>query len=113
MKDGVPHWPCSTALDGQSAPLHFRFLGLFDTVESVGLPAHNLNNDMLMYIPEQVERCFQIVAGHELRACFPLTPIGNDSTSCGQFVGLSVHPILAAVIGQVSKVALPCSLAWC
>ncbi|WP_341249554.1 DUF2235 domain-containing protein, partial [Cupriavidus pauculus] len=56
MKDGVPHWPCGTALDGESAPLHIRFLGLFDTVESVGLPAHNLS-DMLVHIPEQVERC--------------------------------------------------------
>ncbi len=91
IKDGVAHWPCSTALDGQSAPLHFRFLGLFDTVESVGLPAHNLNSDMLMHISEQVERCFHIVAAHELRACFPLTPIGNDSPSCEQLVWPGVH----------------------
>jgi hypothetical protein len=91
MKDGVPYWPCSTALDGHSAPLYFRFLGLFDTVESVGLPAHNMNSDLLTYIPKQVERCFHIVAGHELRACFPLTPVGNESASCQQLVWPGVH----------------------
>ncbi|HEX7907360.1 MAG TPA: DUF2235 domain-containing protein [Paraburkholderia sp.] len=91
MRDGVPYWPCPTALDGESAPLHFRFLGLFDTVESVGLPAHNLNSDMLMHVPEQVERCFHIAAGHELRACFPLTPVRNNSASCEQLVWPGVH----------------------
>ncbi|MFP3563279.1 T6SS phospholipase effector Tle1-like catalytic domain-containing protein [Paraburkholderia sp. SIMBA_030] len=91
MKDGVPCWPCATALDGQSAPLHFRFLGLFDTVESVGLPALNLNSSMLMHVPVQVERCFHIAAGHELRACFPLTPVRNGSASCEQLVWPGVH----------------------
>jgi hypothetical protein len=91
MKDGVPFWPCPTAVDGQSAPLQFRFLGIFDTVESVGLPAHNLNSGMPMHVPDQVERCFQIVAGHELRACFPLTPVRNDSAPCEQLVWPGVH----------------------
>jgi uncharacterized protein (DUF2235 family) len=91
MKDGMPHWPCETALDGKSAPLHFRFLGLFDTVESVGLPTHNLNGDMLMNVPDQVQRCFHIAAGHELRACFPLTPVRNGGESCEQLVWPGVH----------------------
>jgi uncharacterized protein (DUF2235 family) len=79
MKDGVPHWPCDTALDGKSAPLRFRFLGLFDTVESVGLPAHNFT-DMLMAIPDEVERCVHLAAAHELRAYFPLTPLQDGSS---------------------------------
>ncbi len=91
MKDGVPFWPCPTAVDGQSAPLQFRFLGIFDTVESVGLPAHNLNSGMPMHVPDQVERCFQIVAGHELRACFPLTPVRNESAPCEQLAWPGVH----------------------
>jgi hypothetical protein len=90
MKDGVPHWPCPTALDGESAPLHFRFLGIFETVESVGLPAHNLS-DMLMQVPEHVERCFHIAAGHELRACFPLTPVRHGGASVEQRVFPGVH----------------------
>ncbi|QYD71082.1 DUF2235 domain-containing protein [Paraburkholderia edwinii] len=89
MKDSVLHWPCDTALDGESAPLHIRFLGLFDTVESIGMPAHNLS-DLRLRIPEQVERCVHLVAGHELRACFPLTAVGNGS-ACEEIVLPGVH----------------------
>jgi len=88
--DGVPHWPCSTALDGKSAPLHIRFLGLFDTVESIGLPAHNLSS-MLMDVPDDVERCLHLVAGHEIRAAFPLTRLGKTSDSHREFVYPGVH----------------------
>ncbi|PLZ02363.1 hypothetical protein CY652_11565 [Burkholderia sp. WAC0059] len=91
MKNGVPCWPCQTALDGESAPLHFRFLGLFDTVESVGLPAHDLDSGMLMHVPDQVERCLHIAAGHELRACFPLTPVRDRGASREQLVWPGVH----------------------
>ncbi|MEX3985199.1 DUF2235 domain-containing protein [Paraburkholderia sp. EG287A] len=90
LKDGVPHWPCPTAVDGQSAPLHFRFLGVFDTVESVGLPAHNLS-DMRMMVPEQVERCVHFVAGHELRACFPSTPVRGTQAFYEELVLPGVH----------------------
>jgi len=79
IRNTVPHWPCATAVNGESAPLHIRFLGLFDTVESVGLPARNLS-DMRVHVPEQVERCLHLVAGHELRAYFPLTRVhGNGA----------------------------------
>ncbi|WP_256094497.1 T6SS phospholipase effector Tle1-like catalytic domain-containing protein [Paraburkholderia nodosa] len=90
LKDGVPHWPCPTAVDGQSAPLHVRFLGVFDTVESVGLPAHNLS-DMRMMVPEQVERCVHFVAGHELRACFPVTPVRGTQAFYEEIVLPGVH----------------------
>lgn len=90
FKDNVPHWPCPTAIDGESAPLHFRFLGLFDTVESVGLPAHNLSS-MRTDIPEQVDRCLHFVAAHELRACFPLTPVRNSAGLHEEIVFPGVH----------------------
>lgn len=90
MKDGRPHWPCKTTLDGESAPLHFRFLGLFDTVESVGLPANNLT-DMRMHVPEHVERCVHIVSGHELRAFFPLTRLSSEHASHEELVFPGVH----------------------
>ncbi|APA88787.1 DUF2235 domain-containing protein [Paraburkholderia sprentiae WSM5005] len=90
MKDGVPHWPCPTAVDGESAPLHIRFLGLFDTVESVGLPAHNLS-DLRMRVPEQVERCVHFIAGHELRACFPSTPVHGSDAPYEEIVLPGVH----------------------
>lgn len=90
VKDGIPHWPCRTALDGESAPLHFRFVGLFDTVESVGLPGHNLS-DMCVHVPEQVERCVHIVSGHELRAFFPLTAVRGAGTRYDKLVFPGVH----------------------
>jgi len=91
MKDGVPHWPCPTALDGKSAPLHFRFLGLFDTVESVGLHGHNLNGGMLMHVPDEVEHCVHLVSGHELRAFFPSTPVRNGGASRTEIAWPGVH----------------------
>lgn len=90
MKDGVPHWPCPTAVDGESVPLHFRFLGVFDTVESVGLPAHDLS-DMRMMVPKQVERCVHLVSGHELRAAFPLTLVRGAPAFYDEIVLPGVH----------------------
>jgi len=79
MRNTIPYWPCPTAVDGESAPLFIRFLGLFDTVESVGLPAHNLS-DLRVHVPERVGRCLHLVSGHELRAFFPLTRVqGSDA----------------------------------
>ncbi|MFP3757752.1 DUF2235 domain-containing protein, partial [Cupriavidus sp. SIMBA_020] len=77
--------------DGEAAPLHIRFLGLFDTVESVGLPGHNLNSDMWMRIPDQVERCFHIAAGHELRAYFPLTRAHDGGAPVEKLIWPGVH----------------------
>ncbi|MFM0064739.1 T6SS phospholipase effector Tle1-like catalytic domain-containing protein [Paraburkholderia aspalathi] len=89
-RDGVPHWPCATALDGKAVPLHFRFLGIFDTVESVGVPAHNLTG-MLMNVPDEVEKCLHLVAGHEIRTAFPLTRLGKASAAHREFVYPGVH----------------------
>ncbi|WP_343655976.1 DUF2235 domain-containing protein [Paraburkholderia caribensis] len=88
--DGVPHLPCPTAVSGKSAPLYIRFLGLFDTVESVGLPAHNLTN-MMMHVPDDVERCLHLVAGHEIRSAFPLTRLGTITDTHREFVYPGVH----------------------
>lgn len=89
-KEGLPHFPCSTAVDGESAPIFFRFLGIFDTVESVGLPAANLSS-MEVGIPSQVEQCLHLVCGHELRACFPLTPVRNSAGTYEEYVYPGVH----------------------
>ena len=55
-----------------------RWLGLFDTVESVGLPATDAAG-YRMAIPDTVERAFQIVAGDEHRRFFPSTSILSAS----------------------------------
>jgi hypothetical protein len=62
-------------LDGQH-PIVFKFLGIFDTVASFGLPATNLDEaDVRLDIPRCVERVRHFVAAHELRFSFPLDTI--------------------------------------
>ncbi len=113
MRNTVPYWPCPTAVDGESAPLFIRFLGLFDTVESVGLPARNLS-DMRVQVPEQVGRCLHLVSGHELRAFFPLTRVqGSDAffekevlPGAHSDVGGGYRPGEQARSDQLSRIAL-------
>ncbi|MGY6151505.1 T6SS phospholipase effector Tle1-like catalytic domain-containing protein [Paraburkholderia graminis] len=89
-RDGQPYWPCGTALDGKAAPIHFRFLGIFDTVESVGVPAHDLTG-MKMAIPDAVENCLHLVAGHEIRTAFALTRLGRTDSQHREIVYPGVH----------------------
>lgn len=89
-RDGQPYWPCRTALDGKAAPIHFRFLGIFDTVESVGVPARNLTG-MKMAIPDAVEKCLHLVAGHEIRTAFALTRLGMADSQHREIVYPGVH----------------------
>lgn len=55
-------------------PLNVKFLGIFDTVESVGNAGANLEPELIKTtIPKFVEKCTHVVAAHELRHAFPLT----------------------------------------
>ncbi|MFN3295677.1 T6SS phospholipase effector Tle1-like catalytic domain-containing protein [Caldimonas sp.] len=65
-------------------PLRVGFMGLFDTVASVGmanlfdngvLTGHQAWADGSMDIHHAVEQCVHYVAGHEVRACFPLDSV--------------------------------------
>lgn len=65
-------------------PLRVSFLGIFDTVASVGLTnlfddgvlrGHQSWADDNLEIHPAVERCVHYVAGHEVRACFPLDSV--------------------------------------
>ncbi|WP_083941306.1 T6SS phospholipase effector Tle1-like catalytic domain-containing protein [Pseudoduganella violaceinigra] len=70
-------------------PLHLTFLGIFDTVASVGVAAGFSNgiaafeghqswaNDN-MQINQAVQNCLHIVAAHEVRATFPLDSVRVD-----------------------------------
>jgi len=60
--------------------MHINWLGLFDTVESVGLPATDTAGYQ-MNIPDTVQRAFQIVAADEHRRWFPLTSMKNSANS--------------------------------
>lgn len=62
-------------------PIRVQFLGIFDTVASVGLAnlyetmpmaGHQSWADNNLQIHPGIERCVHYVAGHEVRACFPL-----------------------------------------
>ena len=65
-------------------PIRLHFLGIFDTVASVGLADLSANGiveghqgwaDDTMEIHPAIEQCVHYVAGHEVRACFPLDSV--------------------------------------
>lgn len=65
-------------------PIRIQFLGIFDTVASVGaanlsdsgvLAGHQGWADNTLEIHPAVEQCVHFVAGHEVRACFPLDSV--------------------------------------
>lgn len=65
-------------------PIRLQFLGIFDTVASVGaanlsdsgtLAGHQSWADNTLEIHPAVEKCVHYVAGHEVRACFPLDSV--------------------------------------
>lgn len=76
------------------ARLRIYFLGVIDTVASVGLPrAHETYAENLS-IPETVEQCVHLVAGHELRFAFPLDSIrrhGKYPVGTTEYVFPGVH----------------------
>jgi hypothetical protein len=73
-------------------PIRLQFLGIFDTVASVGaanimdngvLSGHQNWADNSLEIHPAVEQCVHYVAGHEARACFPLDSVRVKSTYPG------------------------------
>ncbi|WP_083340823.1 T6SS phospholipase effector Tle1-like catalytic domain-containing protein [Chromobacterium amazonense] len=74
-------------------PLRTQFLGIFDTVASVGnaqaLPGrlpftgHMAWADGNLAIHPAVEQCVHFVAGHEVRACFPLDSVRHGNAYPG------------------------------
>lgn len=62
------------ALSFAGAPMNVKFLGVFDTVESVGMAGTNKMPELIKTkVPSFVQKCTHIVAAHELRNAFPLT----------------------------------------
>nr|WP_276598309.1 DUF2235 domain-containing protein [Roseateles koreensis] len=56
-------------------PLTLKFMGLFDTVASFGVPAANVQLPWMerdLRVPPQVKRCVHYIAAHELRFSFPV-----------------------------------------
>lgn len=68
-----------TRLRYDGIPLNVKFLGLFDTVESMGGAGTNRQPQLVKTsVPGFVQRCLHIVAAHELRRAFPITVLGTD-----------------------------------
>ncbi|MBU6487042.1 MAG: DUF2235 domain-containing protein [Burkholderiales bacterium] len=77
-----------------SARLRVYFVGIFDTVASVGLPRDHNTYAKELSIPPIVERCVHMIAGHELRFAFPLDSIRRDGvypTNAIEYVYPGVH----------------------
>ncbi|MCZ2903678.1 T6SS phospholipase effector Tle1-like catalytic domain-containing protein [Burkholderia thailandensis] len=92
VKDGGKlYW---TAPSGVRVPLRINFMGLFDTVASVGGPTLHLDWASELAIPAEVERCVHYVAAHEVRKAFPLDSVRVDKTyssNCEEVVYPGVH----------------------
>jgi uncharacterized protein (DUF2235 family) len=57
---------------GLDAPPPVRFLGLWDTVASFGIPGNDLNPLYDLGLPDHVEKCYHAMALDERRHTFPL-----------------------------------------
>ena len=57
----------------RGAPI--RFLGLWDTVASFGVPGDNLNIGWHLTLPDNVQNCYHAMALDERRGNFPLTRV--------------------------------------
>ncbi|AUL56080.1 DUF2235 domain-containing protein [Burkholderia pseudomallei] len=85
---------CWTAPNGARVPLRITFMGLFDTVASVGGPTLHLSWASELAIPAEVERCVHYVSAHEVRQAFPLDSVRVDKTypgNCEEVVYPGVH----------------------
>lgn len=58
-----------------------RFLGIWDTVASFGLPGNNINLGYHLTVPYNVETCCHAMALDERRSSFPLTRVVQNAYS--------------------------------
>lgn len=85
-------------------PVTIDFVGLFDTVASVGFANSFLNIpdghqawadcEVSMRIPDYVKKCLHLVSAHEVRRSFPLDSVGVKGTmpaQCEEIVLPGVH----------------------
>jgi hypothetical protein len=80
--------------DGSKIPLQITFMGLFDTVASVGGPGRNMSWGAELAIPPEVQRCVHFVSAHEVRQAFPLDSVRVDQSypsNCEEVVYPGVH----------------------
>ena len=109
-------------------PIRFQFLGLFDTVASVGMADStpivgspgglNLVDGLMgwadgtMAIPAAVERCVHYVAAHEIRKSFPLSTARNGAvypSNCHEVVYPGAHSDVGGGYAPAEQGKSPCS----
>ena len=86
--------PLWTAKCGKKVRLRVIFMGLFDTVASVGGPGLHMDWGAEQAIPPEVERCVHFVSGHEVRQAFPLDSVRVAKAypaNCEEVVYPGVH----------------------
>jgi hypothetical protein len=79
---------------GEPTPVRIKFMGLFDTVASVGGPTLHLDWASDLAIPPEVERCVHFVSAHEVREAFPLDSVRVGRAypaNCEEVVYPGVH----------------------
>lgn len=79
---------------GECTPVRINFMGLFDTVASVGGPTLHLGWASELAIPPEVERCVHYVSAHEVREAFPLDSVRVGRAypaNCEEVVYPGVH----------------------
>lgn len=79
---------------GDRVRLRIVFMGLFDTVASVGGPGLHMAWASELAIPEEVERCVHFVSAHEVRQAFPLDSVRVGKAypgNCEEVVYPGVH----------------------
>jgi len=95
LEDGKTVW--KGPLGPPYMPLRINFMGLFDTVASVGGVGQHWGYAKELRIPPQVQRCVHLVAAHEVRQAFPLDSIAwND-----QYPANSVEVVLPGVHSDI------------
>lgn len=79
---------------GDRVRVRIVFMGLFDTVASVGGPGLHMAWASELAIPKEVERCLHLVSAHEVRQAFPLDSVRVGLTcpeNCEEVVYPGVH----------------------
>jgi len=93
-----------------------RFLGLWDTVASFGLPGNDINIGWTFTLPRNVSRCIHAMALDERRDGFPLTRVRTAEGEAPNIPRLTevwfrgVHSDVGGGNGNISLSSIP--LAW-
>jgi len=73
--------PPKDKIGEKGCPVEVRFLGLFDTVASFGIPGNSINVGHHLSVPKIVKNVRHAVAADEKRSMFPLNSLNDSANS--------------------------------